>query len=175
MLQSAPPHLRHFIVHLENTMWCTSTPKDRRSLHGCRRCLGKELLLPQKSTAVVNTLSKSKMAQRFQAFLFLSKLPTRYPFPRMSFCSTVLNIHLPLQTLKFIACCWTVMKLNRLSLSAWTKANKPTAGRTKAIHRRLELSFNLYLLLLFVGQNRASKSLLHITPRISRFLQFFNK
>lgn len=44
MLQSAPPHLRHFIVHLENTMWCTSTPKDRRSLHGCRRCLGKELL-----------------------------------------------------------------------------------------------------------------------------------
>ena len=42
--------------------------------------------------------------------------------------------------------------------------NKPTAGRTKAIHHRLELSFNLYLLLLFVGQNRASKSLLHITP-----------
>ena len=41
--QSAPPHLRHFIVHLENTMWCTSTPKDRRSLHGCRRCLEKEL------------------------------------------------------------------------------------------------------------------------------------
>ena len=40
----------------------------------------------------------------------------------------------------------------------WTKANKPTAGRTKAIHRRLELSFDLYLLLLFVGQNRASKS-----------------
>lgn len=29
MLQSAPPHLRHFIVHLENTMWCTSTPKDQ--------------------------------------------------------------------------------------------------------------------------------------------------
>ena len=57
----------------------------------------------------------------------------------------------------------------------WTKANKPTAGRTKAIHRRLELSFNLYLLLLFVGQNRASKSHLHITLRISRFLQFFNK
>jgi len=25
------------------TMWCTSTPKDRRSLHGCRRCLEKEL------------------------------------------------------------------------------------------------------------------------------------
>ena len=57
----------------------------------------------------------------------------------------------------------------------YINSNKPTAGRTKAIHRRLELSFNLYLLLLFVGQNRASKSLLHITPRISRFLQFFNK
>ena len=46
----------------------------------------------------------------------------------------------------------------------YINSNKPTAGRTKAIHRRLELSFNLYLLLLFVGQNRASKSLLHITP-----------
>ena len=54
-------------------------------------------------------------------------------------------------------------------------SNKPTAGRTKAIHRRLELSYNLYLLLLFVGQNRASKSLLHITPRISRFLQSFQQ
>ena len=54
-------------------------------------------------------------------------------------------------------------------------SNKPTADRTKAIHRRLELSCNLYLLLLFVGQNRASKSHLHITLRISRFLQFFNK
>ena len=55
------------------------------------------------------------------------------------------------------------------------RLHKPTAGRTKAIHRRLELSFNLYLLLLFVGQNRASKSLLHITPRISRFLQSFQQ
>ena len=27
MLQSAPPHLRHFIVHLENTMWCISMQK----------------------------------------------------------------------------------------------------------------------------------------------------
>ena len=53
--------------------------------------------------------------------------------------------------------------------------NKPTAGRTKAIHRRLELSFNLYLLLLFVGQNRASKSHLHITLRISRILQSFQQ
>lgn len=33
-----------------------------------------------------------------------------------------LNIHLPLQTLKFIACCWTVMKLNRLSLSVWQRS-----------------------------------------------------
>lgn len=54
-------------------------------------------------------------------------------------------------------------------------ANKPTADCPMAIHRRLELSFNLYLLLLFVGQNRASKSHLHITLRISRFLQLFNK
>lgn len=30
----------------------------------------------------------------------------------------------------------------------YINSNKPTAGRTKAIHRRLELSFNLYLLLL---------------------------
>ena len=50
--------------------------------------------------------------------------------------------------------------------------NKPTAGRTKTIHRRLELSFNLYLLLLFVGQNRASKSLLHITPGFSASCSF---
>ena len=57
----------------------------------------------------------------------------------------------------------------------YINSNKPTAGHTKAIHRRLELSFNLYLLLLFVGQNRASKSLLHITPRISRFLQSFQQ
>ena len=28
MLQSAPPRLRHFIVHLENTMWCTSISKS---------------------------------------------------------------------------------------------------------------------------------------------------
>ena len=31
----------------------------------------------------------------------------------------------------------------------YINSNKTTAGRTKAIHRRLELSFNLYLLLLF--------------------------
>ena len=30
----------------------------------------------------------------------------------------------------------------------YINSNKPTAGRTKAIHRRLELSFILYLLLL---------------------------
>ena len=34
------------------------------------------------------------------------------------------------------------------SIPLWTKINRPTAGRTKAIHRRPELSFNLYLLLL---------------------------
>ena len=57
----------------------------------------------------------------------------------------------------------------------YINSNKTTAGRTKAIHRRLELSCNLYLLLLFVGQNRASKSHLHITLRISRFLQSFQQ
>ena len=46
MLQSAPPHLRHFIVHLENTMWCTSTPKDRRSLHGTGVSAAKALGIP---------------------------------------------------------------------------------------------------------------------------------
>lgn len=60
MLQSAPPHLRHFIVHLENTMWCTSTPKDRRSLHGCRRCLGKELLLPSMALIVRENFRKER-------------------------------------------------------------------------------------------------------------------
>lgn len=34
------------------------------------------------------------------------------------------------------------------AIPLWTKINRPTAGRTKAIHRRPELSFNLYLLLL---------------------------
>ena len=57
----------------------------------------------------------------------------------------------------------------------YINSNKTTAGRTKAIHRRLELSCNLYLLLLFVGQSRASKSHLHITLRISRFLQSFQQ
>ena len=62
---------------------------------------------------------------------------------------------------------WIFAHTNKISVTAEDSLmdkNKPTAGRTKAIHRRLELSFNLYLLLLFVGQNRASKSLLHITP-----------
>ena len=40
MLQSAPPHLRHFIVHLEDTMWCISMLRDQR------RC-GKSVLLEQ--------------------------------------------------------------------------------------------------------------------------------
>ena len=41
-----------------------------------------------------------------------------------------------------------------------------------AIYRRLVLSSYFYLLLLFVGQNRAFQSLLHITPMVLRFLQF---
>ena len=57
----------------------------------------------------------------------------------------------------------------------YINSNKPTAGRTKAIHRRLELSFNLYLLLLFVGQNSASKSLLHITPQDFPLLAVFQQ
>lgn len=57
----------------------------------------------------------------------------------------------------------------------YINSNKPTAGRTKAIHRRLELSFNLYLLLLFVGQNRASKSLLHIAQGFPASCSLFNK
>lgn len=57
----------------------------------------------------------------------------------------------------------------------YINSNKTTAGRTKAIHRRLELSFNLYLLLLFVGQNRASKSLLHIAQGFPASCSLFNK
>ena len=44
--QKAVPTIERRGARDINTMWCTSTPKDRRSLHGCRRCLGKELLLP---------------------------------------------------------------------------------------------------------------------------------
>lgn len=57
----------------------------------------------------------------------------------------------------------------------YINSNKPTADRTKAIHRRLELSCNLYLLLLFVGQNRASKSLLHIAQGFPASCSLFNK
>ena len=39
----------------------------------------------------------------------------------------------------------------------------------------LELSFNLYLLLLFGGQNSASKSLLHITPQDFPLLAVFQQ
>ena len=52
----------------------------------------------------------------------LVEIATHYPFPQMSFCSTVLNILLPLQTPNFTAYCWTAMKLNRLSLFAWQKS-----------------------------------------------------
>lgn len=44
-------------------------------------------------------------------------------------------------------------------------ANKPTAGRTKAIHRRLELSFIFLFVAPFCGSKQSfPKSLLHITP-----------
>lgn len=99
---------------------CTSLGK-RISFYRSKSNLSQEALAA-KSTVAVNTLSVSKMEQKSLAFLFLSKLPTPYPFPRMSFCSTVLNILLPLQTPNFTACCWTVMKLNRLSLFAWQKS-----------------------------------------------------
>ena len=41
-----------------------------------------------------------------------------------------------------------VKRSSRANPHSLMDKNKPTAGRTKAIHRRLELSFNLYLLLL---------------------------
>ena len=50
------------------------------------------------------------------------------------------------------------------SISLWTKANKPTAGRIKAIHRRLD-SFSLifYLLLILWVKTELHQSLPHIT------------
>ena len=54
-------------------------------------------------------------------------------------------------------------------------SNKPTAGRTKAIHRRLELSYNLYLLLLLWVKTELSKKPPTYNPRISRFLQSFQQ
>ena len=57
----------------------------------------------------------------------------------------------------------------------YINSNKTTAGRTKAIHRRLELSFNLYLLLLLWVKTELSKKPPTYNPRISRFLQSFQQ
>ena len=47
----------------------------------------------------------------------------------------------------------------------YINSNKPTAGRTKAIHRRLELSFIFLFVAPFCGLKQSfPKSLLHITP-----------
>ena len=50
--------------------------------------------------------------------------------------------------------------------------NKPTAGRTKAIHRRLELSFNLYLLLLLWVKTELSKKPPTYNPGFSASCSF---
>ena len=56
------------------------------------------------------------------------------------------------------------------------KTAKQAHGRPLiAIYRRLVLSSYFICCSLFVGQNRAFKSLLHIAQRIFRFLQLFNK
>ena len=50
--------------------------------------------------------------------------------------------------------------------------NKPTAGRTKAIHRRLELSFNFYLLLLLWVKTELSKKPPTYNPGFSASCSF---
>ena len=57
----------------------------------------------------------------------------------------------------------------------YINSNKPTAGRTKAIHRRLELSFNLYLLLLLWVKTELPKSHPHITPQDFPLLVVFQQ
>ena len=39
-------------------MWCISMQRDRLSSHGCRRCLGKELLLPSMALMRVLIINK---------------------------------------------------------------------------------------------------------------------
>ena len=56
--------------------------------------------------------------------------------------------------------------------SRWTKINKPTAGRTKVIQRRLELSFNLYLLLLLWVKTELSKKPPTYNPGFSASCSF---
>ena len=50
--------------------------------------------------------------------------------------------------------------------------NKPTAGCTKAIHRRLELSFNFYLLLLLWVKTELSKKPPTYNPGFSASCSF---
>ena len=53
--------------------------------------------------------------------------------------------------------------------------NKPTADYSKAIHRRLELSFNLYLLLLLWVKTELSKKPPTYNPGFSVSCSLFNK
>ena len=59
-----------------------------------------------------------------------------------------------------------------LPINLWTKANKPTAGRIKAIHRRLELSFNLYLLFLLWVKTELSQKPPTYNPGFSASCSF---
>ena len=54
----------------------------------------------------------------------------------------------------------------------YINSNKTTAGRTKAIHRRLELSFNLYLLLLLWVKTELSKKPPTYNPGFSASCSF---
>ena len=57
----------------------------------------------------------------------------------------------------------------------YINSNKTTAGRTKAIHRRLELSFNLYLLLLLWVKTELSKKPPTYNPGFPASCSLFNK
>ena len=61
---------------------------------------------------------------------------------------------------------------NVTSIPLWTKINKPTAGRTKAIHRRRELSFNLYLLFLLWVKTELSQKPPTYNPGFSASCSF---
>ena len=54
----------------------------------------------------------------------------------------------------------------------YINSNKPTAGRTKAIHRRLEFSCNLYLLLLLWVKTELSKKPPTYNPGFSASCSF---
>ena len=51
-----------------------------------------------------------------------TKIPSISVLVKIANALSVSADHLPLQTPKFTACCWTVMKLSRLSLSAWQRS-----------------------------------------------------